>query len=152
MENDGYANLLSPNLSEIGGAERHSQWVFYSRMWNDEEKVYVDEKIIQIQKEHLHAPGQFPFVKLKQILRYLPVKCTKVGSDDIPDGESSKSDVEMVAGDVAVVPKDIHVALTKAIVVPKVPSKAPGQNKSLALTNQEVVPPKEDMLKAEKKG
>jgi hypothetical protein len=105
MENDGYANLLSPDLSEIGGAERHTQWVFYLRMWNDEEKVYVDEKIIQIQKEHLRAPGQVPFVKLKQILRYLPAKCTKVGLDDIPDGESSESDVEMVAGDVAVVPK-----------------------------------------------
>jgi hypothetical protein len=43
------------------------------------------------------------------------------------------------------------VALTKTIVVPKVPSKAPGRNKSLASTNQEVVPPKEDMLKAEEK-
>jgi hypothetical protein len=80
-ENNGYANLLSPNLLQIGGAEPHTQWVFYLRMWTDKEKLFVNEKIVQVQKDHPNAPGQIPFVKLEEILKYLQANCVKAGSD-----------------------------------------------------------------------
>jgi hypothetical protein len=109
MENNGYANLLSPNLSEIGGAKPHTQWVFYSRMWTDEEKVYVDEKILQIEKEQPNGPGQVPFIKLEQILKYLPSNCARAGVDELPDYESLKLDVDEVVKDIVVVWEDTSV-------------------------------------------
>jgi hypothetical protein len=89
-ENNGYATLLSPKLSDIGGADPSTSWVFYLRAWTEEEKEYVDEKIVQVQKEHPNAPGQVPFIKLKQILTSRPLKQVEVKQKEIADCQSSQ--------------------------------------------------------------
>jgi hypothetical protein len=133
MENNGYANLHSPDLSEIGGAKPHTQWVCYLRMWTDEEKVYVDEKILEIEKEQPNAPGQVPFIKLKQILKYLSSSNrARAGVDELPDDKPLKSDVGEVVKDIVVVQED-------ASVFPKVASKGLIAIERLPLADQEAV-------------
>ncbi|PLW43864.1 hypothetical protein PCASD_05808 [Puccinia coronata f. sp. avenae] len=102
-------------------------------MWTDEEKVYVDEKILQIEKEQPNAPGQVPFIKLKQILKYLSSSNrARAGVDELPDDKSLELDVGKVVKDIVVVQED-------ASVFPKVASKGLIAIERLPLEDQEAV-------------
>jgi hypothetical protein len=53
----------------------------------------VDEKIVQVQKDHPNAPGQIPFIKLEEILRYSQANRATAGLDCVSNvGSNHEND------------------------------------------------------------
>ncbi|POV93943.1 hypothetical protein PSHT_16530 [Puccinia striiformis] len=69
LENESHARLVSEKPSDMGGAQPHTSWVMYSRVWTSEEKTFVDGKIEQLKKDNPQAKAHhIPFVRLHEIL------------------------------------------------------------------------------------
>ncbi|OAV93639.1 hypothetical protein PTTG_27286 [Puccinia triticina 1-1 BBBD Race 1] len=67
-ENNGFAQQINRVPSSIAGADPHTSWVLYSRVWTPSEEKYVDQAIKKIVKDNPDASGDIPFKELKSIL------------------------------------------------------------------------------------
>ncbi|EFP79471.2 uncharacterized protein PGTG_05792 [Puccinia graminis f. sp. tritici CRL 75-36-700-3] len=67
-QNDGYARLVTPDPSKLGGAAPHSSWLMYSRGWTGNEQNHVNEMMAKIKSDYPHATGHTPFASLSTLL------------------------------------------------------------------------------------
>ncbi|EFP86465.1 uncharacterized protein PGTG_12421 [Puccinia graminis f. sp. tritici CRL 75-36-700-3] len=126
--NDGYAQLVSPIPSDLGGTAAHTSWLIYSRAWNDSELEFVNDKITQIKKDNPRATGQVPFAKLEELLEVskdLDLGTVKPDTDnlvmdvfsndnEVPNGNETTDDEDIKAN-------EIKPAPSAAMRAPKLP-------------------------------
>jgi hypothetical protein len=66
QENQGNASMVDKDLAAIAGKSPNTSWVFYSRVWTNEEDVFVLQKIGDIAKDHPDTKNQPSFGHLRQ--------------------------------------------------------------------------------------